>query len=206
MADGWELAAKTRTDFADLIEGLTDEQWDSPSLCEGWAVRDVAGHIVSFIELSLPALMLSMAKGGFNPDKAFNATAKKFGARPASEIASIIRANAAKPSAMKSFPAGLTTVDVAVHTQDVRRGLGLDGALDPDVVAEALDFSTSHPKSKLMVPPEQIAGLRLEATDLDWSWGEGDLVRGTGEAVLLGINRRDVASELEGEGVPKLPS
>ena len=107
---------------------------------------------------------------------------------------------------MKSFPAGLTTVDVAVHTQDVRRGLGLDGALDPDVVAEALDFSTSHPKSKLMVPPEQIAGLRLEATDLDWSWGEGDLVRGTGEAVLLGINRRDVASELEGEGVPKLPS
>ena len=57
MADGWELAAKTRTDFADLIEGLTDEHWDSPSLCEGWAVRDVAGHIVSFIELSLPALM-----------------------------------------------------------------------------------------------------------------------------------------------------
>ena len=106
---------------------------------------------------------------------------------------------------MKSFPAWATTVDVAVHTQDIRRALDLEGTLDPKVVREALDFCTSHPKRKAMIPPDFIEGLRLEATDLDWSWGEGDLVRGTGEAILMGINSRDVAAELEGDGVAKLP-
>ena len=106
---------------------------------------------------------------------------------------------------MKSFPAGLTTVDVTVHTQDIRRALNVEGALSPEVVQEALSFCTSHPKRKMMLPPDYIAGLRLEATDLDWSWGEGDLVRGTGEALLMGINSRDVTSELEGDGVAKLP-
>ena len=37
--DEWEL-------FAELIAGLDDAQWDAPSRCEGWAVRDVAGHVL----------------------------------------------------------------------------------------------------------------------------------------------------------------
>ena len=57
----------------------------------------------------------------------------------------------------------------------------------------------------MMIPPDYISGLRLEATDLDWSWGDGALVRGTGEALLMGINSRDVAADLEGDGVAQLP-
>ena len=205
MSDGWDIAAKARMDFADLIEGLTPEQLASQSLCEGWSVQDVAGHVVSFMELSLPAMMFSMAKAGFNVHKAWFANGQKYGAQSIGDIASTIRANASHPSAMKSFPAGLTTVDVAVHTQDIRRALNVEGTLSPEVVQEALSFCTSHPKRKMMLPPDYIAGLRLEATDLDWSWGEGDLVRGTGEALLMGINSRDVTSELEGDGVAKLP-
>ena len=205
MSDGWDIAALARTDFADLIDGLSPKQLASPSLCEGWSAHDVAGHVVSFIEMSLPTMMMSMAKAGFNVHKAWSANAKKYGAQPASEIAKKIRENASHPSSMKSFPGGLTTVDVGVHTQDIRRALDLEGTLDPKVVQGALDFCTTHPKRKMMIPPEYISGLRLEATDMDWSWGEGDLVRGTGEAILMGINSRDVAADLEGDGVAKLP-
>jgi len=75
VASDWDNAAQARRDFATLIEGLSEEQLASPSLCEGWSARDVAGHVVSFIEMSLPTLMFSMAKGGFDPDKAWKANA-----------------------------------------------------------------------------------------------------------------------------------
>ena len=99
----------------------------------------------------------------------------------------------------------MTVADVAVHTQDIRRPLGIEGDLDADVLRVALDMCTTHDKAKLFVPPKDIEGLRLEATDLDWSFGSGDLVSGTGEAILMAINRRDSRSELSGDGVPNLP-
>lgn len=35
------LAREEREDFAAFLAGLTAQQWDSPSLCGGWRVRDV---------------------------------------------------------------------------------------------------------------------------------------------------------------------
>ncbi len=205
MKTGWDLAAQARTDFADMVEGLSADQLAAPSLCENWSTQDVAGHLVSFIKLSLPSMMLGMAKAGFNADKAWRHNATKYGAAPIAAIAADLREHAAKPSAMKSFPPELTVADAAVHTQDVRRPLGLDGALDPDVLRTALDFCTGHAKGKMLVPTKDIAGLRLEATDIDWSWGEGATVSGPAEALLLAINRRDTRGELTGDGVAQLP-
>lgn len=33
-------------DFADLLEGLSPEEWESPTRCAGWRVADVAAHVV----------------------------------------------------------------------------------------------------------------------------------------------------------------
>ena len=41
----WELIAAERRALADLLDGLTPEQWEAPSLCAGWRVRDVAAHV-----------------------------------------------------------------------------------------------------------------------------------------------------------------
>ena len=38
--------AGERTELADLLDTLTPEQWDAPSLCTGWRVRDVTAHLV----------------------------------------------------------------------------------------------------------------------------------------------------------------
>ena len=206
MIDTWATAADSRREFADLIEGLSEEQLNTRSLCEGWTARDVAGHVVSFVDMSLPTMMFSMLKGGFNADKAWRSNATKYGAQPVADIVAKLRTHAAKPAAIKSFPAGLTTTDLAVHAQDVRRALGIDDKPSDAVLLEALDFCTTHAKGKMMVPTDHIAGLRLEATDLDWSWGDGALVSGPAEAILLGINRRDTRSELTGDGVADLPS
>jgi len=36
--------------FADLVDGLTEEQWNAAARCDGWQVRDVAGHVVGLAE------------------------------------------------------------------------------------------------------------------------------------------------------------
>ncbi len=57
------------------------------------------------------------------------------------------------------------------------------------------------------VPKSRPAGLRFEATDLDWAWGSGPAVRGTAEALMLALTGRRVAlDELQGDGVATLRS
>jgi uncharacterized protein (TIGR03083 family) len=36
--------------FAELVEGLSDDQWTAAARCEGGQVRDVAGHVVGLAE------------------------------------------------------------------------------------------------------------------------------------------------------------
>ena len=46
--NGLEMATAERTDLADFLATLTPEQWEVPSLCDGWRVRDVVAHVMSF--------------------------------------------------------------------------------------------------------------------------------------------------------------
>lgn len=51
----------------------------------------------------------------------------------------------------------------------------------------------------------RVAGLRLVATDVDWSHGDGPAVTGTGEGILLADSGRPAGLEhLDGEGVGAL--
>jgi hypothetical protein len=48
-------------------------------------------------------------------------------------------------------------------------------------------------------------GVRLVATDLDWSHGRGPEVRGNGEALLMAMaGRRAALDDLDGPGKAKL--
>ena len=45
-------------------------------------------------------------------------------------------------------------------------------------------------------------GLRFEATDVDWSWGDGPTVRGPGEALVMAmLGRAHPLPELDGDGL-----
>ena len=42
-----DLFAEMRTELLRVLGGLSDEQWQSPTACEGWSVKDVALHILA---------------------------------------------------------------------------------------------------------------------------------------------------------------
>ena len=41
----WSAVRSLRLGIADVLESLDVQEWDAPSLCRGWRVRDVAGHV-----------------------------------------------------------------------------------------------------------------------------------------------------------------
>jgi hypothetical protein len=101
------------------------------------------------------------------------------------------------------YPGRLT--DLQVHGQDMRRPLGLPHGLDPDRLLISLDFLTGRRAG--FSSRRRLAGLRLEATDLAWSWGAGAVLAGPAEALMMAAAGRPAAlRDLDGPGVRVLAS
>ena len=58
-----EMATAERTDLADFLATLTLDQWEAPSLCERWRVRDVVAHVMSFDGVNLLGLLRRAVRG-----------------------------------------------------------------------------------------------------------------------------------------------
>ena len=41
----WRAIDAERISLADLLDSLGEREWETPSLCAGWRVRDVAAHL-----------------------------------------------------------------------------------------------------------------------------------------------------------------
>lgn len=203
MTDGWELAAKARRDYAELVAPLTDRA-DEQTICGEWTVHHVTAHLASFVDIGLPSFFLNMAKHRFDYDRAADTLARRTAERPMRELIASLRGKADKKSAVPIFPGEMTATDVIVHTQDVRRGLGLPGDPDPELVETALVFLTTDKKANAVVGKGKYDGLRLESTDSDWSHGDGDLVSGPAESLMMAMAGRPVYDELNGDGVATL--
>ncbi len=197
----WDLASKARHDFADMLEACSPEQAGEQTLCAAWTAHGVLAHVTSFVETSGPGLFGNILKAGFNFDKAALGMVAKRADRSVSDLAASLRANGAKSAPLPGFPEELTVSDVAIHTQDVRRPLGLDGELDETVLRTALDFLTANKKAKILVDGRPLDGVRLRATDMDWSFGDGAEITGTGEALMMAIANRPALEDLSGEGL-----
>ncbi len=199
----WESAAKARRDFATMIEGLTPEQLEEQSLCNEWTARGVLAHVTSFVETPLPRFFATIAKNKFNFDKASVDMANRQLARPTKDVLASLRSKATKSAALPMFPEEMTLSDVVIHTQDVRRPLGLDGSVDDEALDKTLEFLTTHKMATTLVSRPSLDGVKLVATDREWSFGEGAEISGTGEALVMALANRPVLDELTGDGVDR---
>ena len=190
MAKGpWNQAAKARNAFADMFEELSEDQVDGESLAGHWTPKHVLGHVVFFAEFKMPSFMLNMAKAGFNYDKMADRVAQKIAVAPTEELLSRLRAGATTPAPVPGFTEMIPVGDVAVHIQDIRRPNGLSGSLDEDILSTALDFVTTHKIGIDLAEIPNRDSVRFEASDLDWSFGDGPVASGTGEQILMTSGR-----------------
>jgi uncharacterized protein (TIGR03083 family) len=197
-----QMAHDEREEFASFLDGLTSDQWSSPTLCALWTVRDVAIHTVSYDELSAAGLVGRFLKGRLNTDRINAIGVADYADRSPEQITALIRAHAEPRGLTGGFGGRIALTDGMIHQQDIRRSIGLPRSIDPDRLCTALDFARFAPTIR---GAWRARGVRLVATDLDWSLGKGDEVRGTGEALLMVMaGRRAALDDLDGPGKAKL--
>jgi len=193
--------------ISEFCHTLEPAQWDAPSLCEGWRVRDVIGHMTVGYTTGLPAMVGKMARHGFSVPRASRVESVRLASRcsPGELLArfdSIVEDRIRKGITRFIAPAeGL--LDHVVHHQDIRRPLGRPRAIPEERLVAALDVAPTL--SGFVGSKARAEGLRLVASDVDWSAGSGPEVRATGEALLLTLTGRATAlGELQGEGAALL--
>lgn len=203
MGEVRTLARRERERFAELLAGLSDEQWDAPSLCADWSVRDVAAHTVAYLGQSLPGLAANMIRARGNVDVLNSRLLPGFAALPPSELVDVMRRDAVPAGAAGLYGGRVALIECVVHQQDIRRPLGLDHAVSDDALRVSLTYARISP---VIGGARRTRGVRLVASDMDWAAGRGPEVHGSGEALLLVMTGRvdAVRDELTGAGVAGL--
>jgi uncharacterized protein (TIGR03083 family) len=188
-------------DLSAFLHTLAPEDWERPSLCEGWRVRDVVGHILDGNELRLWTLPFRLARYGFSSDRSGKAhsIARAEGRDPAALLADFDHRDA-WAGTCKVFPARLVLLDRLVHHQDIRRALDRPREVPEDRLLAVLDATPRL--GSVFGARGRTKGLRFEADDVPWSWGSGPVVTGPGEALLLAmLGRSHALGDLRGDGL-----
>ena len=193
-----ELAREEREEFAELLAGLSPHQWESPSLCERWRVRDVVAHVISYDELDFRSLAARFAKGWFLQDRVNELGVADLADRTPAQLLELMRIHAEPSGLPAGFGGRIALVDGMIHQQDIRRPLAIPRTIPPRRLRTALEFARFAP---LIRGAWRARGVKLVATDLDWSHGWGPQVSGSGEALLMAMaGRRDALGDLTGPG------
>lgn len=200
--DIWPTIRAERKGLATDLRALSDTDWAKPSLCGQWTVRDVLAHMISTATMTPPAFFGKMIASGFSFDKVQEqGIAAHLGTSPAGTLA--------------GFEAVLTSVkhppgpgdswlgETIVHSEDIRRALGIKHEYPTAAVVQVADF---YKGSNLLIGAKRrIDGLTLRATDAEWSHGIGPEVSGPVLSLVLAMTGRKTADDdLAGDGVTAL--
>lgn len=203
MADSiWPTIHAERKALARDLDGLTDEQWATQSLCSEWNIHEVLAHQLSAAKMTPPKFFVRFASAGFNFDKYVGGqVALESQGTPAETLAAF---RAAEPR--ESAPPGPKDTwlgEAFVHGEDIRRPLGIKRDYPLPEVTRAVTF---YSKSNTIIGGRnRIAGVTMKATDIDYSVGSGPLVEGPAISLLLAASgRKSALDDLSGPGVEVL--
>ncbi len=208
----WAGIDDQRARTAALLEGLTPEQWEHPSLCDGWTVRHVAAHLtmqqqrvrdaLGFISRH-PRILRSMPLNTFIHD----AVVLQAQALSTEQIVAGIRNGIGSRRHNPGLTPLETLTDILVHSQDIAIPLDLDLPMRPSLSALAATRRWDTRNTWLATVNRQLPldPYQLRATDTDWSRGQGPDVTGPIGAILLLLTGRTAAlDQLAGQGADAL--
>ena len=204
MTDLMPMVHAERASLGEFLDTLTPEQWTAPTWCDKWNVQEVVGHLTAAGNITAGHFFGGFIKCGFSFDKFVDGDLRQYaGGSPADvkkRYDAIINSNRKPPG-----PAYVALGEVMVHGEDIRRALGTHG----DHPAEHL--VTLAELYKKTGPPlrakKRLDGLHLQATDVDWSTGDGPEIKGPCMSLILAmVGRAGALEDCEGPGVETLRS
>ncbi len=143
-----------------MLESLTPAQWDAPTLCAGWRVREVAAHMSFGFRFPLPRMVLELVKARGDINRMADRRARQDAA------------------ALSTAALGHDVI----HGLDIAVALGLDRRVPEERVRLLLEQVTPR---TLKFFGADLGGVELRADDLDWSFGTGTVLTGAAQDLLL---------------------
>jgi uncharacterized protein (TIGR03083 family) len=198
----WPLIRGERVALIADLENVTDAQWATQSLCSAWTVRDVLAHMTTTAKMTPGRFFGKLAGSGFR----FNAMNDKGvqeeqGATPAAALAgfkSVLDRTTSPPGPLDAMVA-----EIVIHSQDIRRPLGIAHTFQPEALTLVGNFVTRG--NLLLGGKRRSTGLTLIASDVDWTHGSGQEVRGPLASIILALTGRKMGlADLTGDGVATL--
>jgi uncharacterized protein (TIGR03083 family) len=183
-----------RRAFGDVLEGLSDAQWDAASLCSGWRVREVLAHMTMPFRYSAPRFLAEMARSRGNFARMADRTARRDAQAPIAALLDGWRSNENHPwKPPGGGPQGALTHDV-VHGLDITIPLGIEHPVSEPALRVVLDNATTPLNRKHF--GHDLTGIRLTADDLDWTFGDGEPLRGAARHLLMVLMDRRLPADL----------
>ncbi len=201
----WAAVDRERLDLADLLDDLTAAEWDRPSLCAGWRVRDVAAHL-ALAQTGPARAAVDLARAGGSLRRMIHDTAVRHAQHPPAVLTARIRGMAGSRRTAPGVTPLEPLLDVLVHGQDIAVPLGRERHMPVEAAGTAATRVWTMPWPMNTTFP-RVRGVRLVATDATWAAGEGELVEGPIAALLMVLTGRTEAvfDRLSGDGVARLP-
>lgn len=188
--ESWKVIAVERRGVADLLESLTEDQWNTPSLADGWRVRDVAAHLALAPQ---PPSVGAMIRAGLRAFGSFDRMNHDVAVRYATErtygqLVEELREHADSRRLPPVTNYRNILFDVLVHGQDIAVPLGIDRPMPLAAARTGADrvWSMGWP----FWAKRKLRGYRLIATDIEWEVGSGEKIREPIASLLMRLTGR----------------
>lgn len=168
------------------FESLSAEEFErGKTLCEGWAPRDVLAHL-----LGIDEAVGEYLKAAGNINKANARIVERMRALSRDELIARAREWAERPARPSLIASYALLGDLAIHHQDVLRGLGRRREVPPASARAML-------REGLIFGALKLKDYKIIASDTGRTLGRGRVVRGTAEQLGLWLaGRKSVEPEL----------
>jgi uncharacterized protein (TIGR03083 family) len=201
----WQVIDAQRLGLAGLLDDLSEHEWQQPSLCGGWTVRDVAAHM-TLQQLGACAAIAMMLRHRGDTDRAIRECARqRAAALSTGQIIAAIRAMTGSRQHNFGVTYREALIDILVHAQDIAIPLGHRHPMPPEAAAAAVTriwtmrWPPPFPASRTM------QRFQVTASDTAWTAGHGPAVQAPISAILLLSAGRLVAlPKLAGDGAAEL--
>lgn len=203
-----ELEGHCREQLAELralARELTEVEWTTPTLCDGWTAKDVYAHLLAGRETGLAGMAVGVLR-----HRGLDRWSDTAARRLASDTPTATLLDRFDRETSRWPERGICRVeapaaklaDNVTHELDILRASGRVRPIPKARLAAALSASF---RTNMWGTKSRVAGLRFVATDVDWAHGEGAEVTGPAEDLLLAINgRRQGLDALDGPGLESL--
>lgn len=201
----WEHTIRARSKIYAYISSLEAAEWDHATLCTGWRVRDVIGHLILIFQYSVSEWAGGIIRSRLNTNTFIRNTAIQMGNNDTAELLARFKSTINMQKIPVVVPPLNGLVDALIHEQDMRIALGHPR----DMPLESLRLIFEHWRPGRYNLGERITGihkrttgLQFVADDIGMCYGEGLEVVGRSQDILLAIaGRKAVLGRLSGEGM-----